>query len=174
MRTFSILLFAVLSLSACRVKKDGALTATGSSAKTSTTSASSSSSSVDTKSSVNSGSGKSKHVLDGTWIFEAMPGKQFDRKDLFPNQLPEVTFSISAGQLNGFAGCNRFSGKVNLNGDKMSLSDLALLTRAGCPTRADDAFMGVLQGVTRYVVSGGQLSLYNYNFEMVKLKKGGR
>ena len=103
-----------------------------------------------------------------------MPGKKFDVKDLFPNQLPEVTFSISAGQLNGFAGCNRFAGKVNINGDKMTISDLALLTRTACPTMGDDAFTGVLQGVTRFVVNGGQLSLYNHNFEMLKMKKGGR
>lgn len=174
MRNFSLfLLFAVLAFSACRARKDGA-GSSGSSANAGAAAGTSSSSSAESKSSSASGTGKSKHVLDGTWVFESMPGKKFDVKDLFPNQLPEVTFSISAGQLNGFAGCNRFAGKVNINGDKMTISDLALLTRTACPTMGDDAFMGVLQGVTRFVVNGGQLSLYNYNFEMLKLKKGGR
>jgi len=102
-----------------------------------------------------------------------MPGKQFELKELFPGDLPDITFRIGVGQVAGFAGCNRYSAKVLVDGQpsQMKISDLTILTKTACPSSADNAFIGILEGVNRYEVKGGKLSLYNFKFEMLKLRK---
>lgn len=165
-----VCLAALCLFTQCKTRKAAA----ESTPNTGSSSGSSSSSSSTSSGSSSSGTAsKSKHILDGTWQFETMPGKQFDVKELFPGNLPDITFSIGAGQIGGFAGCNRYAAKISVDQElsQMKISQMALLTKMACPSSADNAFTGILEGVNRYEVKGGKLSLYNFKFEMLTLRK---
>jgi heat shock protein HslJ len=114
---------------------------------------------------------KSKHVLDGTWEFIAIPGKSYDIKDVFPTELPYMTIDVSAGKAIGFAGCNRFSTKMTAGKDSIHFNAPMMMTKMACPTMSDNTFTGVLENTNRFEVKDGNLILRRDKFTMMTLKR---
>ena len=114
---------------------------------------------------------KSKHILDGTWEFIAIPGKSYDIKDVFPTELPYMTIDVSAGKVNGFSGCNRFSTKMTTTKDSIHFNAPMMMTKIACPTMSDNTFTGVLENTNKFEVKDGNLILRRDKFSMMTLKR---
>ncbi len=74
-----------------------------------------------------------------------------------------LTLSFSAdGRVSGDSGCNRFMGSYEVNGPRLTLSQLAS-TRRACLSDAlnqqEQTYLRALESVVRYQASGGQLIL---------------
>ena len=76
-------------------------------------------SNAETKSSKESN--KTKHILDGNWVFVTMPGKDVKLTELFPNKMPEAMIDVSQGKISGYAGCNRFSARMTVDKDNIKI-----------------------------------------------------
>jgi heat shock protein HslJ len=92
------------------------------------------------------------------WRLESLPGK--DAKALGAVRQP-LTVRFEAGRVSGFSGCNRLVGSYKVEGDVVTLSQLAG-TMMACPEPAmalESAFRAALGGPLRYSITGDRLSL---------------
>jgi len=92
------------------------------------------------------------------WRLQSLPGR--DGKDLAAARQP-LTIRFEAGRVSGFSGCNRLVGSYSVEGDVVTLSQLAG-TMMACPEPAmslEGAFRAALGGPLRYLVAGERLSL---------------
>ena len=107
------------------------------------------------------GSQKKALPLEGTtWKLakmEAIPAKAVDAEaDFFTLQ-----FSAADTLVSGRTNCNRFFGKYELKGQKLSFGNLGM-TRMACPDmQYEDAFVRMLDEVDRYEIVGSELKLYD-------------
>jgi heat shock protein HslJ len=92
------------------------------------------------------------------WRLQSLPGK--DGKDLGAAR-PPLTMRFEAGRVSGFSGCNRLVGSYAVEGEVVTLSQLAG-TMMACPEPAmarEAAFRAALGGPLRYSVAGDRLTL---------------
>jgi heat shock protein HslJ len=72
-----------------------------------------------------------------------------------------VTARFEAGRVAGFSGCNNFTGSYTIDGDRVTLGQLAT-TMMACPEPEmafESAFRGAFSGTVRYTIRGDRLSL---------------
>ncbi len=126
-------------------------------------------SNAETKS--NKESNKTKHILDGNWVFVTMPGKDVKLTELFPNKMPEAMIDVSQGKISGYAGCNRFSARMTVDKDNIKFIQPLLLTKTACATMSDNAFLGILENTNRFEVRDSFAHFYSNKFEMMTMKR---
>lgn len=76
---------------------------------------------------------------------------------------PTLRFTDDKGQVNGYAGCNRFFGTATINGDRLSFGPLAT-TRMACGEQRDaqeHRFLQALEQTRSYTFGGTTLSLHD-------------
>lgn len=113
---------------------------------------------------------KTSHPIDGTWVFNVIPGKEYNEKDLF-NEMPELTFEAKKGKFNGFGGCNKINGSIDIDGAKMKFKQPIASTRKACEKMGEKAFLDILPNINRYEVKGNTLHMYADKFEIMTLKR---
>jgi heat shock protein HslJ len=98
--------------------------------------------------------------LQGTWILDdASMALLAGGAEVPAGVVATITFDD--GQVGGSAGCNSFSGTYTVDGDELTISELAQ-TLIGCPPPLDvieQAYTAALGEVTAYQVSGDSLVL---------------
>lgn len=104
------------------------------------------------------GSEASPPAVVGTeWKVVSIGGVRIDEE-------PAVTLILGAdGRIIGSAGCNRFQGGYTLDGDFLSLGEVALTKRACLPRDVMDVerrFMAMLSAATRVEVEGEALLIH--------------
>ncbi len=103
--------------------------------------------------------GEQATIKDTDWVLlsfgnEEVPALQATRTSF-------IHFSEGNNKLKGFAGCNNFFGRFELNGEQLKITQLAS-TRASCPDmEAERYLLGVLENVSTYRISGNILTLYS-------------
>jgi copper homeostasis protein (lipoprotein) len=97
-------------------------------------------------------------LSDRTWHLHHLQGHTASD----PIRTITVTFDLENNRVEGFSGCNRFFGGVNLDGAQLSFGMLAG-TRAFCAETADleSTFLRTLERVTKHTVYGDTLALYD-------------
>ncbi|WP_299823963.1 META domain-containing protein [uncultured Pontibacter sp.] len=97
-------------------------------------------------------------ILDAYWMLLSVEGQNVpERQD---NRMAYIRFQERESDVNGYAGCNKFSGKYKLTDTSLQLSDLAT-TRMSCPNIAlENKLMESLRKTTTYRRSGDVLTLY--------------
>lgn len=90
--------------------------------------------------------------LIGTWQLNYISGPKIAFDGLFPNRKPEITFDLPATEISGFGGCNGFSCKITLDGNKINFGD-ALSTMMACEGNGEPLFFKTLKTVTSFTVS---------------------
>ena len=72
-----------------------------------------------------------------------------------------MEFSAADTMVAGRTNCNRFFGKYELKGQKLSFGDLGM-TRMACPDmKYEDAFVKMLDEVDSYAIEGSELKFYD-------------
>ena len=100
-------------------------------------------------------------LLQGTsWVLESF-GPMDNVTAVLPNSAPTLNFE--AGQVNGNASCNSYSGEVTLDEDGTMTVSMLVSTLMACADQAmmqqEADFMAALAQVTSYTLSGSQLTL---------------
>lgn len=87
------------------------------------------------------------------------------------SQALNLNFSEADNTVSGYSGCNNFSGTYTVDGDKISISQLAV-TRKYCPNIASEQkLLNALTGATSFSVKENVLQLRNANKMLVKANK---
>jgi heat shock protein HslJ len=95
-------------------------------------------------------------LADGSWQLLALSGQP-----VAGGGTAAVTVTFDAGRVQGFAGCNQFSGSYTLDGQTLALGDLAS-TMMACPEpamAAERSFLAAFSGTLSAAIAEGTLSL---------------
>jgi heat shock protein HslJ len=83
---------------------------------------------------------------------------------------PGFTLLAEGRKVQGSAGCNRMTGRYQLDGQKLKFGPL-VTTRMACPAmQIETAFLKALEATTRYEVSGSSLTLYGADTAVARLE----
>jgi heat shock protein HslJ len=110
---------------------------------------------------------------NGEWLAETVDGTA---------AADETNHTISFaddGTISGHTGCNAYSGKAAIDGDKMVLSDVAETTKTMCKykiaERAAGQYLAALSKAASYKVNVNVLRLYDADGkEVIKFRRLGR
>jgi heat shock protein HslJ len=97
--------------------------------------------------------------LDGTWVLEYIADQKKPLDSLFPQKKPFIIFNSPEGVLSGNSGCNSFSGKIMVNGNKINFSGPTAITMMACPGGGEKIFLEKLIWVNAYSVTDKSLTL---------------
>ena len=110
--------------------------------------------------SASAGSSAAAPTLEGTlWKLTAYTGA--DGKSASVPAAVEATATFAGGRVSGSTGCNQYTARYDLNGQKLTVGPAAA-TRMACPSPVSDvetAFLAGLAGVTTYSIDGTTLKL---------------
>jgi heat shock protein HslJ len=83
---------------------------------------------------------------------------------------PTVEFT-SDGKLSGFGGCNKFSGKYKVSGNKLTTSEVVSTEMACENSQVEAIFLQALQKTSTYEIEDSKLYLYsNGNLKAILTK----
>lgn len=92
--------------------------------------------------------------LDGTWELNYITGPRIAFAGLYPNQKPTIIFDLKEKRVSGNASCNSYSGKLNVDGNKISFKDPIAMTKMMCmDIQGEDVYMSTLQKIDSYSIS---------------------
>ncbi|MFV5697901.1 META domain-containing protein [Flavobacterium sp. ZT3R17] len=111
--------------------------------------------------------------LEGTWELNYVTGPRIAFGGLYPNNKPTITFNLKENSVSGSSSCNRYSGKLNLVGNKISFKDPMAMTRMFCPGEGENVYMSTLQKIDSYSVSedGKTLNFIMGDIAMMRFEK---
>ncbi|MFE3867994.1 META domain-containing protein [Flavobacterium sp. LS2P90] len=92
-------------------------------------------------------------LLEGTWELNYIRGPRMAFKELYPNKKPSVTFDLKKNNVTGSNSCNRYSGKLNVDGNKISFKEPMAVTKMFCPGEGENVYMSTLQKIDYYSIS---------------------
>ncbi len=90
--------------------------------------------------------------LTGRWELNYISGSRIAFNGLYPKEKPFIVFKIPANEISGSTGCNGFSSKINITGNKISIGD-PLKTMIFCDGGGENAFIEMLKKVNSYSVT---------------------
>lgn len=90
--------------------------------------------------------------LQGIWVLDYVLADA-DMPALYPDRKPELLLPVAGGDFQGSSGCNQISGKLIVEGRKMTFADPVALTRMMCPGGGEKAFLDALKRVNTYALS---------------------
>lgn len=104
----------------------------------------------------NSDKNSASSSLEGTWQLNYLmaPGKSFE--EIYPDKKPEIKFDLAEKRFSGNTSCNSFSGKLNLDGNKISFRDPFAMTKMMCQGEGENIFTQTLNKVNTYAISDGK------------------
>lgn len=113
-------------------------------------------------------------LIDGNWEANYIMNTPKPFAELFALKKPTISFNSIDGTVSGNTGCNTFSGKIVLDGNKLSIPDNLATTRKMCPDMAgEDVFLATLKKVNKYSVTeqGKTLNLIAGDIAVMRLSR---
>lgn len=90
--------------------------------------------------------------LNGTWELTYISGQKIAFNGLFPDKKPSISFNIPSAIVNGNGSCNGYGGKVKVQGNKITISDI-IATMMACEGGGEPIFFRTLEKVTHYSIT---------------------
>jgi heat shock protein HslJ len=94
--------------------------------------------------------------LTGTWKLNYISGAKIAFDGLYPNKKPTITFDVANKRINGYTGCNNFTGPLKADGNKISFTDPMAMTKMLCPGEGENVITETLKKVNSWSVSDGK------------------
>jgi heat shock protein HslJ len=116
----------------------------------------------------------SAEQLNGTWELNYISGPRIAFEGLYPNKKPTITFDTKENRVSGNNSCNSFTGKLNVDGHKISFKDGLASTRMMCmDNQGEQVFMDGLLKITSYDVTdnGKTLNFISGDIAMMRFTK---
>ncbi len=99
-----------------------------------------------------------KHVgntnIAGQWVLLPLLAA-----DTANDPIPSLTFNVVGLRFIGNTGCNNFSGKLQMKGNRLSFAEQSVLTQNTCFGDKEDRFMAGLIQVNQFKITNGLLQL---------------
>ena len=103
---------------------------------------------------------KSKiNSLQGSWELNYITGPRIAFQGLYPDEKPTIIFDLKTDLVSGGTGCNRYSGKLNVDGNKINFKNDMALTKMYCPGEGENVYLTTLQKIDSYSISDDGRSL---------------
>ncbi len=114
-----------------------------------------------------------KTALQGSWELNYITGPRIAFQGLYPDEKPTIIFDFKADLVSGGTGCNRYSGKPNVDGNKINFKNDMALTKMYCPGDGESVYLSTLQKIDSYTVSkdGKTLSFMMGEVAMMRFTK---
>jgi heat shock protein HslJ len=114
-----------------------------------------------------------KASLEGTWELNYVTGPRIAFDGLYPNKKPTITFDLKENSISGSNSCNRYSGKLNVVGNKISFKEPMAVTKMFCPGEGESIYMSTLQKIDSYSISddGKTLNFIMGDIAMMRFEK---
>jgi heat shock protein HslJ len=111
--------------------------------------------------------------LEGTWELNYVTGSKIAFDRLYPNKKPILIFDLKKNSISGSNSCNRYSGKLNSNGSKISFKEPMAVTKMFCPGDGENIYMSTLQKIDSYSISedGKTLNFIMDDMVMMRFEK---
>lgn len=112
--------------------------------------------------------------LEGTWELNYISGARIAFDGLYPNKKPEITFDLKEQRFFGNNSCNSYSGKLAIDGNKISFKEPMATTKKMCiDNQGENAYMKTLQKINSYSVSkdGKTLNFIMGDIGMMRFEK---
>jgi heat shock protein HslJ/uncharacterized membrane protein len=109
--------------------------------------------------------------LEGKWTLKKTGTVEADEKE-YQRGLPFLEINVDSSSYSGFAGCNRFMGKISsIERGLIRINDGAI-TMMACPDmEGEQAFLSALRITTHYKIADGELVLSNPDKTILVLKQ---
>lgn len=107
--------------------------------------------------------------LHDIWALEFINGEEFVKDEQTINH-PVIEIYLEEGRVHGNAGCNTINGKVEVDGSKITFSEI-ITTEMACPGDLEQRFLAALQSVDSYKLEKLRLFLYNSEEERLVFRK---
>ncbi len=93
--------------------------------------------------------------IEGTWELNYITGPRIAFDGLFPNKKPTVNFDLKENRVSGNNSCNSYTGKLNIDGNKINFSGPMAVTKMMCVDgmQGETTYMETLQKVDSYSIS---------------------
>ncbi|MFV8323485.1 META domain-containing protein [Flavobacterium sp. LB3P21] len=112
--------------------------------------------------------------LEGTWELNYITGPRIAFGGLYPNKKPTIVFDLKENRVSGNASCNSYSGKLNVDGNKISFKDPIAMTKMMCmDIQGEDVYMSALEKIDSYSISedGKTLNFIMGDIAMMRFEK---
>ncbi|MFE3871076.1 META domain-containing protein [Flavobacterium sp. ZS1P70] len=112
--------------------------------------------------------------LEGTWELNYITEPRIAFGGLFPNKKPTIIFDLKENRISGNASCNRYSGKLNVDGNKISFKEPIAMTKMMCmDIKGEVVYMAALQKIDSYSISkdGKTLNFIMGDTAMMRFEK---
>lgn len=113
------------------------------------------------------------HLPDGEWTLDYLMNAPGDIEVLFP-KVPVLRIESREGLVSGFSGCNRFTGKLVVEGKRLTWGEHFGLTRMMCPDmEPEQFFLASLKKARSYAISdsGKTLNLIMGDVAYMRFRK---
>jgi len=107
--------------------------------------------------------------LHDIWALESINGEEFIRKNQTNNH-PLIEIYLKEERLHGNAGCNTINGKVDVDGNNISFSNI-ITTEMACPGDLEQRFLAALESIDNYKIEKLRLYLYEGEAERLVFRK---
>lgn len=108
--------------------------------------------------------------LNGTWELNYISGPKIAFEGLFPNKKPTIIFNFPIEEATGNGGCNGYSVKVKIDGNKISFGD-ALSTMMACDGNGEPLYFKTLKTITSYSLYDNTLNLVMGDIAVMRFSK---
>nr|WP_315223962.1 META domain-containing protein [uncultured Flavobacterium sp.] len=113
--------------------------------------------------------------LDGSWKLNYISGPRIAFDGLYPNKKPTINFNVKENLVSGNNGCNSYTGKLKVEGNKVNFGDQPMAsTKMMCmDVQGEEVFMSTLQKITSYDISadGKTLTFISGDIAMMRFEK---
>lgn len=108
--------------------------------------------------------------LNGTWELNYISGPRIAFEGLFPNKKPTLIFNLPNEEATGNGGCNGYSVKIKVDGNKISFGD-ALSTMMACEGNGEPLYFKTLKTITAYSINENTLNLIMGDIAVMRFSK---
>lgn len=100
-------------------------------------------------------------ALSGEWQLNFITGKRIAFEGLYPHDKPVIAFDTDKpGQVGGNTSCNSFQSNIQINDDRIKISEPVAMTMRACEGEGESSFLNALKEVNHYKVAENNLHLY--------------
>lgn len=96
---------------------------------------------------------KIPEAINGPWELNFISGRKIAFEGLYPGIKPLIVFDVANKRISGNTGCNSFSGKLRINGNKIDFKEPMAMTKMFCEGEGEHAFTEILKKVTSYALN---------------------
>ena len=109
-------------------------------------------------------------TLNGAWELNYISGTKIAFNGLFPNKKPLIVFDLPKPEANGNGGCNGYSCKIMVDGNRISFGD-ALSTMMACDGNGEPLYFKTLKTVTAYSITNDTLTMMMDDIAVMRFTK---